>query len=163
MSRRASLASLTLSRGRALLAVRRGHRRGQWCTSAALGAITVLGSGALTPTGPSPTIPGTTGPIDRAVVAMPPIYPSSSSGLLRLPETQSAPVVQRVSPGFPGPGRVVPGVHRDLRFPGPGPVASGIDGDRPVWGPARLEPVVGVDGRGHITSILEYTPGRFER
>jgi hypothetical protein len=142
--------------------VRRGHRRGQWCTSAALGAITILGSGALTPTVPSPTIPGTTGPVDRAVVAMPPIYPGSSSGLLRLPETQSARVGPTAAPGFPGPGPVVPGVPRDSRVPGPGPVAAGI-GDRPVWRPARLEPVVGVDGRGHITSILEYTPGRFER
>jgi hypothetical protein len=145
-----------------MVAVRRGHRRGQWWTSAALGAITVLGSGALTPTVPSPTIPGTTGPVDRAAVAMLPIYPSSSSGLLRLPETQSAPVGPMAAPGFPGPGPVVPGVPRDPRVPGPGPVAAGI-GDRPVWRPARLEPVVGVDGRGHITSILEYTPGRFER
>lgn len=145
-----------------MVAVRRGHRRGQWCTSVALGAITVLGSGTLTPTVPSPTIQGTTGPVDRAVVAMPPIYPSSSSGFLRLPETQSAPVGPTVAPGFPGRGRVVPGVHRDPRFRGSGPAASGIDGDRQVWRPARLEPVVGVDGRGHITSILEYTPGRFE-
>lgn len=143
--------------------VRRGHRRGQWCTSVALGAITILGSGALTPMAPSPTMPGTTGPVDRAVVAMPPIYPSTSSGVLKLPDTQSTPVGPTVAPGFPVPGPVVPGVHRDPRFPGAGPVAPGIDDHRPVWRPARLEPVVGVDRHGHITAVLEYTPGRFER
>jgi hypothetical protein len=128
-----------------------------------LGAISVFGLGAQTPTVPSPTIPGTTGPVDRAAVAMPPIYPSASLGFLRLQETQSAPVGSTVAPSFPGPGPVVPGVHRDPRSPGPGQAAAGIDGNRPVWRPARLEPVVGIDRRGHITSILEYTPGRFER
>lgn len=143
--------------------VRRGYRCGQWCASAGLGAIAILGSGALTPTAPSPTITGTTGPVDRAVVAMPPIYPSSSSGLLRLPETQSTPVGPTVAPGFPVPRPVVPGVRRDPRFPGAGPVASGIGDHRTVWRPARLEPVVGVDRHGHITAVLEHTPGRFER
>jgi hypothetical protein len=38
-----------------------------------------------------------------------------------------------------------------------------IEEGRPVWTPARLEPAVGIDGRGRVTSILEYTPGRFER
>jgi hypothetical protein len=32
-----------------------------------------------------------------------------------------------------------------------------------VWSPAQLEPVVGLSAEGRITSILEYTPGRFER
>jgi hypothetical protein len=135
----------------------------QWWTSAALGAIAALGPGALTPTVPSPTMPGTTGPVDRAGVAMPPIYPGIPAGFLRLPETQSAPVAPMVLPGFSGPGQVVPGVGGDPRFPGPGPVAPRVDGDRPVWRPARLEPAVGVDARGHVTSIIEYTPGRFER
>ena len=157
----ASLPSRTFSGGRSTAAVRRGHRRGEWCTSAALGAIAVLGTGALTPTGPSPTIPATTGPADRAAVAMPPTYPGVPSGFLRLPETQSAPIGPTVAPSFPGPGPVVPGVPREPRFPGPGPVAPGMD--RPFWRPARLEPAVGIDPRGHVTSILEYTPGRFER
>jgi hypothetical protein len=105
-------------------------------------------------------MPGTTGPVDRAVVAIPPVYPGTPPGFLRLPETQSAPVGPAATPGFPGPGPVVPGVHRDPRFPGPEPVPGA---DRPVWSPARLEPAVGVDARGRVTSILEHTPGRFER
>lgn len=108
-------------------------------------------------------MPGTTGPVDRTIVAMPPIYPGPSPGFLRLPETQSAPVGPTVAPGFADPGAVVPGVRRDPRLPGPEPGATGIDGDRPLWRPGRLEPAVGIDERGRVTSILEYTPGRFER
>jgi hypothetical protein len=118
----------------------------------ALGA----GAGGLRP--PATTMPGTTGPADRAVVAIPPVYPGTPPGFLRLPETQSTPVGTTVAPGFPGPGPVLPGALPDPRFPGPVP-----GGDRPVWSPARLEPAVGIDARGHVTSILEYTPGRFER
>jgi hypothetical protein len=40
---------------------------------------------------------------------------------------------------------------------------AATEDDRPVWKPARLEPAVGIDGRGRVRSILEYTPGRFER
>ena len=101
--------------------------------------MAVLGSGAPAPTVLGPTMPGTTGPVDRTVVAIPPVYPASPPGFLRLPETRSAPVGPSVAAGFAG---------RD---------------DRPLWSPARLDAVVGVDARGHVTSILEYTPGRFER
>jgi hypothetical protein len=42
------------------------------------------------------------------------------------------------------------------------PVTRALTQDRPVWTPSRLEPVVGLDANGRVTSILEYTPGRFE-
>ena len=120
----------------------RRRQRRQWCASAVLGAIVFLGSGTASTTGP-----GTTAPVDRTVVAIPPVYPGSLPGFLRLPETQSLPAGSTAVPGFGGPGPIAPGIH----------------GDRPVWSPARLEPVVGIDAQGRITSILEYTPGRFER
>ena len=119
--------------------VERRRQRRQWCASALLGAMAVLGSGIPAPAVPGPTMPGMTGPVDGTVVSIPPVYPGSPPGFLRLPETHSAPVGPTVAPGFAG---------RD---------------DRLLWSPARLDPVVGVDARGHVTSILEYTPGRFER
>ncbi|MGH7357275.1 MAG: hypothetical protein ACREJR_00500, partial [Candidatus Rokuibacteriota bacterium] len=89
-------------------------------------------------------------PIDRAVVAMPPVYPAPAPGLLRLPETRSAPMM---------PARRLPEAV-------PGSLTSvlpTVPTDRPVWHPARLEPVPAIDARGRVTTILEYTPGRFDR
>jgi hypothetical protein len=34
---------------------------------------------------------------------------------------------------------------------------------RPAWQASRTEPVVGIDERGRITSILEYTPPQLAR
>lgn len=98
---------------------------------------------------------GPLAPIDRAPVAMPPIYAAPPASFLRLPETRSTPVaavLDRV-PSLPGPSPVTE------------PVAglSVVTADRPTWSPARLEPVVGIDARGRVTSVLEYTPGRFDR
>jgi hypothetical protein len=151
------------SGGRRPAAAGDGRLPGRWFASAVLGGIAILGSGALTPIAPSPPMPGTRGPADRIIVAVPPVYPGASSGLLILPETQSTPAGPAVAPGAFGPVPVGPGARRDPRLPGQGPAAAGIDVDRPVWRPARLEPAVGIDALGHLTSILEYTPGRFER
>jgi hypothetical protein len=85
--------------------------------------------------------------VDRVRVALPPIYPAPAPGFLRLPETRSAPVA---GAGSPAPAGALP---RPPARPG----------DGPAWTPARLEPVVGIDRHGRVTSILEYTPGRFER
>ena len=90
------------------------------------------------------------GPIDRAVVVMRPVFPAPTSGFLRLPETRSLPSSPARMPHDPAQGVIVP-------------ASPAAGGDRPVWQPARLEPVAGVDAQGRITSILEYTPGRFER
>jgi hypothetical protein len=89
-------------------------------------------------------------PIDRTVVAIPPVYPASAPGLLRLPETRSAPIApaRRLPEAVPGaPTSVVPTAPTE----------------RPVWHPARLEAVPAIDARGRVTTILEYTPGRFDR
>ena len=127
---------------------RQGRRQGRrWCASAILGAIAALGAGTPSATVPSVTMPGATGPVDRAGVAIPPVYPASPPGFLMLPETRSLPVGPTTAPGQGASGPVGPGVH----------------GDRPAWSPARIEPVVGLDAHGRVTSILEYTPGRFER
>jgi hypothetical protein len=91
-------------------------------------------------------MPSASGPVDRAGVALPPVYPAAPPGVLRLPETQSLPVGATAAPGQGGVP-VVPGVARD----------------RPAWTPAHLEPVVGIDAHGRVRSFLEYTPGRFER
>ena len=117
-------------------------RHARRCAAAVLGAIAFLTSGP-TNTAAQSTIP----PVDRAVVAIPPVYPVPPPGFLRLPETRSVPVGSTAGPAQGGPG----------------PVAPGVPGDRPAWSPARLEPVVGIDARGRITSVLEYTPGRFDR
>jgi hypothetical protein len=90
------------------------------------------------------------GPVDRAGVAIRPIYPAPAPGFLRLPETRSLPSSPARLAHDPAQGVVAPA----------SPTAGA---DRPVWQPARLEPVAGVDAQGRITSILEYTPGRFER
>ena len=117
-------------------------RRAQCCAAALLGAIAFLMSGPANTAAQSTTLP-----VDRAVVAIPPVYPVPSPGFLRLPETRSVPAGSMAGPVLGGPS----------------PVAPGVPGDRPVWSPARLEPVVGIDARGRITSVLEYTPGRFDR
>lgn len=160
MNRPAALSSAVPSAERSTPAARPGQRRSRWCASAALGAIAVLGSGTVTPTAPGPLTPGTVGPVDRTVVAVPPVYPSPPSGFLRLPDTQSAPVQPIPAPG---PQPLGPRVQQDPRLSGAGPGVATIEEGRPVWTPARLEPAVGIDGRGRVTSILEYTPGRFER
>jgi hypothetical protein len=128
-----------------------GRRSRGWCAAAAaLGVIAGIGSGApFSAVGPA--LPGFTGPVDRTVVASPPIYPAAPAGFRRLPDGPSSPVGVTPAPALVGLGSVGRGA-------GPG-----LPGDRPVWRPARLEPVVGVDARGHVTSILEYSPGRFER
>ncbi|HWC03222.1 MAG TPA: hypothetical protein VHF87_10650 [Methylomirabilota bacterium] len=92
-------------------------------------------------------MPGTTGPIDRTTVAIPPAYPAPPPGFLRLPDTQSLPVGATAAPSQGGPP----------------PPAPGAPADRPVWRPGGLEPAVGIDAQGRVRSILEYTPGRFER
>jgi hypothetical protein len=124
-----------------------GSRSAPWSASILLGAIAVLGAVTPRATAPSLTVPGTTGPVDRVGVAIPPVYPGVPPGFLRLPETHSLPVGATAAPGRGG----VP------------PVVPGAVGDRPVWSPARLEPVVGIDAHGRVRSVLEYTPGRFER
>ena len=73
------------------------------------------------------------GIVDRRFLAMPPAYPAPPRGFLPLPSAGTSPVF--VAPGTPA--------------------------DRPVWSPARTDPVFGVDGQGHVTSALQYTPGRF--
>ena len=136
-------------------------RRQRWCASVALGAFAVFGSGStLPPTGGS-TMPGTTGPIDRTTVALPPTYPAPPTSFLRLPSTRIAPVKPPAPARFSN-GSVVPGGQGTLWLPGPGPATRAVTADRPVWTPARIEPVVGLDANGHVTSVLEYTPGRFE-
>jgi len=117
-------------------------RRARRCAAAVLGAIAFLMSGPANTAAQSAAPP-----VDRAVVAIPPVYPVPSPGFLQLPETRSAPV----------------GSTAGAVLGGPRPVAPGVPGDRPAWSPARLEPVVGIDARGRITSVLEYTPGRFDR
>jgi hypothetical protein len=97
------------------------------------------------------TAHGPLAPLDRAIVAVPPIYPAPSGGFLRLPETRSTPVRS---------GEVRSGEDPNLRH---APALPGPPGDRPIWRPSRLEPAVGIDARGRVTSTLEYTPGRFER
>jgi hypothetical protein len=124
------------------------HRRrvvtaGAWPLGAAL---TLLVASLASPSAAQ----GPGAPIDRAVVAIPPVYPAPAPGLLRLPETRSAPI---------GPARAL----SDLVPGGVAAVPPGAPADRPIWTSARLEPVVGLDARGRITSILEYTPGRFDR
>jgi hypothetical protein len=105
-----------------------------------LGALTFLTSAPANMAVPSPI-----SPVDRAVVAIPPVYLVPPPGFPRLPETRSVPVGSTAS-------QVLGGA-----------VAPGVPGDRPAWSPARLDPVVGIDARGGITSVLEYTPGRFDR
>ena len=107
-------------------------------------AVMLLVAGLATPLAAQ----GPGAPLDRTVVAIPPVYPTPAAGFLRLPETRSAPIP----------------AARAL----PAPVAGGVvlaprEGDRPAWQPARLEAVPAIDARGRITSILEYTPGRFDR
>jgi hypothetical protein len=103
--------------------------------------------------------PGTTGgvgaPVDRRVVALPPVYPATPAGFLRVPDTRSAPVPLPVAPGRP-PAVTAEGVGDAARAPAV-PVAPR------VWVPSRLEPVTGIDGHGRVASVLEYTPGRFAR
>jgi hypothetical protein len=106
-------------------------------------------------------MPGATAPIDRTTVAMPPVYPAPPPGFMRLPDTRLAPI----APPAAAVGVstfVVPGVQANVPLPGQGPLLRSLAADRPVWTPARLEPVVGLDAGGRVTSILEYTPGRFE-
>jgi hypothetical protein len=125
-----------------------------------LGAIAVFGSGSTLPLIARPTMPGTTGQIDRTTVALLPGYPAVP-GFLRLPDTRVAPI----NPPAPASsiGRsAMPGVQGIPALAGPGPVTRGLTADRPVWTPARLEPVVGLNANGRVTSVLEYTPGRFE-
>jgi hypothetical protein len=108
----------------------------------------VLGAIALLMSGPANTAAQSAiSPVDRAVVVLSPVYPVPPPGFLRLPDTQPAPAGSVAGPVLGGPR----------------PVAPGVPGDRPVWTSARIEPVVGIDARGRITSILEYTPGRFDR
>lgn len=78
--------------------------------------------------------------VDRRYVIIPPAYPAPPPGFLPLPSSGS-PLVLR-EPGI-----------RD----------SGAPPDRPIWTPARTEVVVGIDSKGRITNVLEYTPGRFDR
>jgi hypothetical protein len=140
-----------ISTAPARIARRQGRRPRGWCAAAAaLGVIAGIGAGARSST-VGPAMPGLTGPVDRTAVAIPPIYPAAPAGFLRLPDTQSLPVGGTPGPALAGPGSVVRGA------------APGLPDDRPAWRPARLEPVVGVDARGHVTSVLEYSPGRFER
>lgn len=85
-------------------------------------------------------------PLDRAIVSMPPIYPAPSGGFLRLPETRSTPIGPVEDPVLRG-----------------APARSGPAGGRPTRTHSRLEPAVGIDARGRVITILEYTPGRFDR
>jgi hypothetical protein len=117
-------------------------RRARHCATAVLGAIALLMSAPASAAAQSPI-----SSVDRAVVAIPPVYLVPSPGFLRLPETRSVPVGSTASPVLGASGRIGP---ED-------------PGGQPAWTPARLEPVVGIDARGHITSILEHTPGRFHR
>jgi hypothetical protein len=137
--------------------------RQRWCAVTALGAFgafAVFGSGSTVPPIPSLPAPGTTGPIDRTTVAMPPVYPAPGPGFLRLPDTRVAPVP---SPAAALPGGGLAGSQvQSSPLPGQWPGVLQLTQDRPVWTPARLEPVVGLDANGRVTSILEYTPGRFE-
>lgn len=124
----------------------RGHRPRAarvWKQGAA-GALAVIGLA-----GPA-VAQGRINPVDRAIIVMPPVYPAAGRGLVRLPETRALPLPPVRIPADPVLGGA-----------GSGPGAA--PGDRPVWQPARLDAVAGVDARGWLTSILEYTPGRFER
>jgi hypothetical protein len=106
-------------------------------------------------------VPGLAGqrvraPLDRSHVAIPPAYPPVPRGFLRLPDTRSAPVTA-ARPLVPArPERVtVDGIlPRPVDAPPPA---------RPAWQASRLEPVVGIDERGRIGSILEYTPPQLAR
>jgi len=136
----------------------------RWCTATAvgvLGAFAVFGSGSTVPRIATPLMPGATAPVDRTTVAMPPVYPAPPPGFLRLPDTRLAPIAPPAA-AVSVNGVVVPGVQANTLLPGQGPVLRPFAADRPVWTPARLEPVVGLDANGRVTSILEYTPGRFE-
>jgi hypothetical protein len=131
------------------------HRRGRRAPTARSRAFaTALGLLLTGLASPAPAqSPGA--PIDRAIVAIPPVYPVPAVGFLRLPETRSAPVrpVRPLHAPVPGgPAVVHPEVTGDR-----------VTAERPRWQPARVEPFPVIDARGHITAILEYTPGRFER
>lgn len=143
-------------------ALRERHtQRRRWCASVALGAFAIFGSGSTLSPIQGSTMPGTTGPIDRTTLALPPIYPAPPPGFRRHPDTRLAPVVPP-APASSTNGSVVPGVQGLPGRPGPGPVTRGFTADRPVWTSARVEPAVGLDSNGRVISILEYTPGRFE-
>jgi hypothetical protein len=133
----------------------------RWCASTVLGAIAVFGSGSMLPPISGLAMPGTTGPIDRTTVALPPVYPAVPPGFLRLPDTRTAPVTSS-TPLSSFSRSATPGVPSLSPVGAPGPVTQGLTPGRLVWIPARLEPVVGRDANGRVTSILEYTPGRFE-
>jgi len=98
-------------------------------------------------------------PIDRTTVAMPPVYPAPGPGFLRLPDTRVMPVAPPPAP-LPANGLAGSQTQGSLQ-PGQWPGVR-LTQNRPVWTPGRLEPVVGLDVTGRVTSILEYTPGRFE-
>jgi hypothetical protein len=102
-------------------------------------------------------------PADRGVVAIPPVYPATPAGFLRLPDTRSAPVPGPAAPVIAVPGTVAVVLTPLGASPATAPSVVPVPPGRPVWTPSRLEPVTGLDGQGRITAILEHTPGRFER
>lgn len=89
-----------------------------------------------------------------AALATMPAVPAAAAGADGAPDRHAVPLPP-VYPAPPAGFLRLPDTRTEpVRVPPTDPTA---------WTPSRLEPVVGIDARGRIRSILEYTPGRFAR